>query len=207
MTIRLLLVDDHEIVREGLRTMLHEEEDIQVIGEAQNGKQAITLFQNLNPDVVLMDLAMPDMDGVEVTRRLIAQFPDAKILILTSYPEESRVREAVGAGVIGYLMKNILRTELTNAIRSAARGLSTFAGEVQRQLLDSKPQHNPFQILTERETDVLRLLAHGLSNKQIASTLSITEGTVKGYVSAILVKLEVDDRTQAALFAVKHGLT
>jgi len=205
----MLIADDHEIVREGLRTFLSEEPDVEVVGEAANGAEAVTLASRLHPDVVLMDLLMPEMDGIEATRRCRAASPSSQVLVLTSFSEDHKVREAIQAGAIGYLLKDVLKTELLQAIRSAAQGLPTLHPEAQRQLMRQvvAPQEpSPFEALTERERDVLRCIAQGNSNKEIAALLRLTEGTVKGYVSSILLKLDVADRTQAALYAVKHGL-
>ena len=207
--IRMLIADDHEIVREGLRTFLSEEPDIEVLGEAVNGAEAVTLAARLHPDVVLMDLLMPEMDGIAATRRLLEVSPSSQVLVLTSFSENHKVREAIQAGAIGYLLKDVLRTELLQAIRAAAQGQPTLHPEAQRQLMRqvvAPPETSPFEGLTERERDVLRCIAQGQSNKEIAACLHLTEGTVKGYVSAILLNLDVADRTQAALYAVRHSL-
>jgi NarL family two-component system response regulator LiaR len=188
---------------------LTEEADIEVVGEAGNGAEAVELATALRPDVVLMDLMMPDLDGIQATRHIRAAGIDARILILTSFADERMVREAVQAGALGYLLKDVLKPELLRAIHAAAMGKPTLHPEAQRLLMQqvaSPAEPSPFQDLTERERDVLRLIAQGYSNKEIGVTLHLTEGTVKGYVSAILVKLHVADRTQAALFAVKHGM-
>jgi NarL family two-component system response regulator LiaR len=205
----MLIADDHEIVREGLRTFLSEEPDIEVLGEATNGAEAVTLAARLRPDVVLMDLVMPEMEGIEATRRLLEVSPSSQVLVLTSFSENHKVREAIQAGAIGYLLKDVLRTELLQAIRAAAQGQPTLHPEAQRQLMRqvvAPPETSPFEGLTERERDVLRCIAQGRSNKEIAAFLHLTEGTVKGYVSAILLKLDVADRTQAALYAVRNRL-
>jgi NarL family two-component system response regulator LiaR len=207
--IRVLLVDDHEIVREGLRTLLAEEPEIAVVGEAANGVEALALAADLRPDVALMDLMMPQMDGIEATRQLRTACPSCQVLVLTSFSDDRKVREAIQAGAIGYLLKDVLRPELLRALRAAAQGSPTLHPEAQRRLMQqvtSPPPPSPFAELTGREQDVLRLIARGQSNKEIAASLHLTEGTVKGYVSAILVKLDVSDRTQAALYAVRHGL-
>jgi NarL family two-component system response regulator LiaR len=205
----MLIADDHEIVREGLRTFLSEEPDIEVLGEAVNGAEAVMLAARLRPDVVLMDLLMPEMDGIAATRRLLEVSPSSQVLVLTSFSENHKVREAIQAGAIGYLLKDVLRTELLQAIRAAAQGQPTLHPEAQRQLMRqvvAPPETSPFEGLTERERDVLRCIAQGRSNKEIAALLRLTEGTVKGYVSAILLKLDVADRTQAALYAVRNGM-
>ncbi len=207
--IRVLIVDDHEIVREGLETLLAEEDTIKVVGQAVNGAEAVDLAANLRPDVILMDLVMPELDGIEATRRIRRTGGASQILVLTSFADDQKVREAIEAGAIGYLLKDILKADLLRAIQTAAQGKPTLHPEAQSYLMrqvtvpsPSLPKPN----LTERELDVLRLIAQGQSNKEIAATLHLTEGTIKGYVSAILAKLGVADRTQAALYAVKHGL-
>lgn len=207
--IPVLIVDDHAIVREGLRTLLEEEPTIQVVGEATNGLEGVQQAQALKPRVVLMDLVMPELDGLEATRRIKQTVSDCQVLVLTSFAEDEKVREAIQSGAIGYLLKDVLKPELLKAIHAAAAGQPTLHPEAQRHLMrqvSTPGEPSLLPTLTERETDVLRLIARGLSNREIASTLFLTEGTVKGYVSAILAKLEVNDRTQAALYAVKHKL-
>ncbi|MCL4868750.1 MAG: response regulator transcription factor [Anaerolineae bacterium] len=207
--IRLLIVDDHAIVREGLRTLLEEEPSITVVGEASNGQVGLHQAQTLKPDVVLMDLVMPDMDGLEATRRIKQTVADCQVLVLTSFAEDEKVRQAIQFGAIGYLLKDVLKPELVRAVHAAAAGQPTLHPEAQRHLIrqvTAPTEPSLLPTLTERETDVLRLIAQGLSNREIAHTLHLTEGTVKGYVSAILAKLDVNDRTQAALYAVKHHL-
>ncbi len=206
LPIRVLIVDDHAIVREGLRTLLSEEAEIEVVGEAANGHEAIKLVATRRPNVVLMDLVMPEVDGIEAIRRIHQRDQACQILVLTSFSEDQRVHDAIQAGAIGYLLKDILKSELLRAIHAAMRGDPTLHIEAQRALIRQTMPTSPFQALTERELDVLRLIAQGKSNREIAHTLHLTEGTVKGYVSTILAKLEVDDRTQAALYAIKHGL-
>jgi two-component system, NarL family, response regulator LiaR len=207
--IHILIVDDHEIVREGLQTLLSEEPDINVVGLAANGAEAIKLAESLQPEVVLMDLVMPVMDGITAARAIRESQPDIQVIILTSFFEDEQVRLAVQAGVIGYLMKDILKPDLLRAIRAASRGEPALDAEAQRALMRHSmhsaevPTHST---LTQREFEVLKLLAQGYSNKQIGAALHLTEGTVKVYVSTILHKLDVEDRTQAALYAVKHGL-
>ncbi|HYN87952.1 MAG TPA: response regulator transcription factor [Ardenticatenaceae bacterium] len=207
--VRVLIVDDHEIVREGLQTLLEEEPGVNVVGMATNGAEALRLAAALRPDVILMDLLMPEMDGIEATRRIRALSPTSQVLVLTSFAGDQHVRDAVGAGALGYLLKDVLKPDLLQAIRSAALGQPTLHPEAQRQLMrqvSDVPASGPLADLTQREREVLRLIAAGRSNKEIAATLHLTEGTVKGYVSAILAKLGVADRTQAALYAVRHGL-
>lgn len=203
--IRLMLVDDHEIVREGLRTLLDQEEDLEVVGEAEDGESAVRLAAELHPDVVLMDVMMPGMGGIEATRRLLAlPSPPAppRVLMLTSLAEEAAIREAVASGAMGYLMKDVSKIELVRAVRDAARDRPTLHPEAQRILM-KRPEKSPLDDLTPRERSVLDLVAEGKSNRQIANRLGLTEGTVKGYVSILLDKLGVQDRTQAALLAVR----
>lgn len=207
--IKVMIVDDHAIVREGLTMLLGEETDIKVVGEARDGLDALTRINHLQPDVVLMDLVMPEMDGIAATAQIRQKYPDCQVLVLTSFAEDQRVPDAIQAGAVGYLLKDVLKADLLRAIHAAARGEPTLHPEAQRQLMQqviSPPTPNLLETLTEREMDVLRLIAQGHSNKEIAVTLYLTEGTVKGYVSTILGKLQVADRTQAALYAVKHGV-
>jgi DNA-binding NarL/FixJ family response regulator len=207
--IRVLIVDDHEIVREGLQTLLAEESELEVSGLAADGASALSLAEAVRPDVVLMDLVMPGMDGIETIRRMQQTCPSCRVLVLTSFAENQRVRDAIQAGAIGYLLKDVLKTELLQAIRNAAQGKPTLHPEVQQNLIRqiaAPAEEAPHQRLTFRERDILRLIAQGRSNKEIAASLHLTEGTVKGYVSAIFDKLGVADRTQAALYAVKHNL-
>jgi DNA-binding NarL/FixJ family response regulator len=206
-TVRVLIVDDHEIVREGLQTLLSEEPDVEVVGLAADGSHALRLATDLRPDVVLMDLVMPEMDGIEATRRIRAAHSSCQVLVLTSFADDHRVRDAIQAGAIGYLLKDVLKPDLLRAIHQAAQGKSTLHPEAQQVLVRHATRAPaPHDDLTEREVSVLRLIASGRSNKEIAADLHLTEGTVKGYVSTILAKLGVSDRTQAALYAVKHGL-
>ena len=211
--IRLLLVDDHAIVREGLRMLLGEVPDLELVGEAKDGPEAVTTAAALRPDVILLDLMLPGLNGIEVTRRILAQQPDCRIIVLTSFADDQNVLAAMQAGAAGYLLKDVLQADLVKAIHQAAQGEPALHPEAQRKLVEhlTRPQPAPsdeadLAQLTEREQDVLKLIARGLSNRQIAEALHITEGTVKGHVSNILSKLHLQDRTQAALFAVRHGL-
>lgn len=207
--LRILIADDHEIVREGLRTLLSEEAQIDVVGEAANGREAVAFACRLRPDVILMDLVMPEMSGIEAIKSLREQGVESRIVILTSFVDNTHVREALQAGAIGYLMKDILKEDLLRAIRDAALGEPTLHAEAQKHLIRQVTTPAPpsrIEDLSDREREVLTLITRGNSNKEIAAALRITEGTVKGYVSSILSKLEVADRTQAALYAVKNGV-
>ncbi len=206
--IRVLVVDDHEIVREGMKLLLSEEADLELIGEAASAQEALKQAEILHPDVVLMDLMLPDSNGIEVTKQLKQRYPNTQVIILTgSFGDELRVREALQAGAIGYLLKDVLRSDLVAAIKRAASGKTTLHPEAQEQLMQVMVEEKaPHLDLTEREIDVLKLIGQGNSNKKIAVLLDLSEGTVKGYVSTILDKLGLADRTQAALYAVKHGL-
>ena len=208
--IRVLIVDDHEIVREGLQILLSEETDFEVVGMAGDSESALALATLHKPDVVLMDIVLPGLDGIETTRRVLSVNPSTRVLVLTSYSDDQRVRNAIQAGAIGYLLKDVLKPELLTAIRSAAEGKPALHPDAQkflmRQITGADGEVPPHTLLTTREFDILRLIAEGKSNKEIALNLHLTEGTVKGYVSTIFDKLGVADRTQAALYAVEHGL-
>ena len=206
--VRVLIADDHQVVREGLQMILAESDgEIIVVGEASDGDEAVRVAKAVNPDVVLMDLSMPRVDGLEATRRLREAGVSSRVLILTSFADGEGVRDAVRAGVTGYLMKDVLKGELLTAIRLAADGVPTLHPRAQQHLMRgiAEPETpSPFGALTPRERDVLALLAQGESNKRIAAALNLSIGTVKGYVSAIFEKLGVEDRTQAALLVAKH---
>ncbi len=207
--IRIMIVDDHEIVREGLRTLLGEVLDLLVVGEAGNGVQALALAPQLEPEVILMDIVMPEMNGIETVRELKKRGVTAGVLMLSSFIEERYVRDAIEAGALGYLLKDASKGDLVRAIRGARENLPALHPEAQRILINrvtAPPAPSPLDQLTPREKAVLELVAKGRSNKQVAGALHLSEGTVKGYVSAILSKLEVGDRTQAALLAVREGL-
>jgi len=208
--VRVLIADDHQVVREGLQMILADSDgEIVVVGEASDGDDAVRLAASLKPDVVLMDLSMPRVDGLEATRRMRDAGLESRVLILTSFAEGEGVRDAVRAGVTGYLMKDVLKAELLAAIRLAADGVPTLHPRAQQHLMRgiAEPETpSPFGALTPRERDVLALLARGDSNKRIAASLNLSIGTVKGYVSAIFEKLGVEDRTQAALLAAKHDV-
>jgi DNA-binding NarL/FixJ family response regulator len=207
MAIRLLIADDHAVVRQGLKMFLGLDDEISVVGEAADGQQAVELSHQLKPDVVLMDLLMPVMDGIAATAAIREELPDVEVIAFTSVLEESSVVGAVKAGAIGYVLKDAEADELSRVIKAAAAGQVQLAPEAaQRLLREVRSSEQPTVPLSERETDVLRLLASGLANKEIARTLSIGEQTVKTHVSSILGKLGVQSRTQAALYAQRTGL-
>jgi DNA-binding NarL/FixJ family response regulator len=206
MPIKILVVDDHSVVRQGLRMFLSLDPELEVIGEASNGQEAINLVKTLHPDVVLMDLLMPVMDGITATQKIRQEYPDSEVIALTSVLEDASVVNAVRAGAIGYLLKDTQADELCRAIKAAAAGqvqLSPRAAE--RLMREIRAPESP-EKLTDRETEVLRLVALGKANKEIASEMHISETTVKTHVSNILMKLGVPSRTQAALYAVRIGL-
>jgi two-component system, NarL family, response regulator LiaR len=204
--IRLLLVDDHVVVRQGLRMVLSLEPDLEIIGEANNGQEALGLVKKLNPQVVLMDLLMPVMDGVSAIRAIKKEYPDIEVVALTSVLEDRLVIDAVEAGAAGYLLKESGPEELIEAIRAAAKGEVRLHPKAQKRLIKEVRTPEMRESLTERETETLRLIARGMSNKEIAEELSVSEVTVKTHVSSILSKLNLQSRTQAALFALKEGL-
>lgn len=212
--IRLLVADDHAIVREGLNSILRSVGGIEVVGEARNGLEAVSKAADLLPDVVLMDIRMADMDGVEATRRLRAITPSARVIILTNYDEDELVFNSIRAGASGYLLKEVGVEELVTAIRSVAQGYSLIYPSVARRVLDefgglrrdAGDHEEAFEDLTQREREVLNLIAQGRANKEIAAQLCISEKTVKTHVSNILSKLQMTDRTQAALYALRHNL-
>jgi len=206
MTIRLLLVDDHAVVRQGLRMFLSLDSDFEIVGEAADGNAALKLARELQPDVVLMDLLMPGMDGIEATGILRREMPDIEVIALTSVLEDSSVVGAIRAGAIGYLLKDTEANELIRSIKAAAEGQVQLSPQAAARLMREVRAPESPEALTERETEVLRLLAQGHSNKEIARDLSIGEKTVKTHVSSILGKLNVSSRTQAALYAVRIGL-
>jgi two-component system, NarL family, response regulator LiaR len=206
-TIRLVIVDDHPMVREGLKLLISDEDGFEIIGEASDGAMALEVAAQLCPDVVLMDVMMPKLNGIEATRHLRQRCPKTRVIVLTSsLGDNLRVNEALKAGAIGYLLKDIQKADLLRAIRNAAEGRTTLHPEAQAELVRQLSEKYPHHELTERELDVLKLIGQGKSNKKIAVALELTEGTVKGYVSTVLDKLNVADRTQAALYAVEHKL-
>ncbi len=206
MPIRILLVDDHAVVRQGLKMFLGLDADLEVAGEAENGEEAIRLTRSLQPDVVLMDLLMPVMDGITAIGHIRREFPDTEVIALTSVLEDEAVMKAMRAGAIGYLLKDTQAEELRRAIKAAAAGQVQLSPQAAARLLREVRVPDSPEKLTERETDVLRLLALGRANKEIALELNVSEKTVKTHVSSILRKLDVPSRTQAALYAVRIGL-
>ncbi|NYE05176.1 DNA-binding NarL/FixJ family response regulator [Bacillus niacini] len=211
MGIRILITDDHHVVRRGLAFFLKTQKDIEIIGEAGNGREAVELTRTLKPDLVLMDLVMPEMDGIQATKIIKTEMPEIKILMLTSFSDQDHVIPALEAGASGYQLKDIEPDELIDCIRKIMSGENQLHPKATSHLLANlsnkeNKERNLLEQLTKRELDVLKEIAKGKSNKEIASTLFITEKTVKTHVSNLLAKLEVADRTQAALFAVKNQL-
>lgn len=206
MSIRILIVDDHSVVRKGLRTFLGLDPEFEIIGEASDGQEAVQLAGQLKPDVVLMDLLMPKMDGITAIGHIRRDLPDTEVIALTSVLEDSKVVGAVRAGAIGYLLKDTEADELCRAIKAAAAGQVQLSPQAAATLMREVRAPESPEPLSERETDVLRLLAQGNSNKEIAQALVLSEKTVKTHVSNILGKLSVPSRTQAALYAVRIGL-
>jgi len=206
MTIRILLVDDHSVVRRGLRSFLKYDPELEVVGEAADGAQALSLAQELKPDVVLMDLVMPVMDGIAATAAIRRALPETEVLALTSVLEDASVVGAVRAGAIGYLLKDTQAKALCQAIKAAAAGQVQLTPKAAARLMQAVSAPESPEALTERETEVLRLLAQGQSNKQIAHNLHNTEQTIKAHVSKIFSKLGVQSRTQATLYAIRIGL-
>lgn len=209
--ITVLIVDDHAVVRHGIRALLEAEGDFTVVGEVASGGEAVLLAADLAPDVVLMDLLMPEMDGVEATRLLKQRSPRSQVIVLTSYHEDEHIFPAIRAGALSYLLKGVGLEELTEAVRKAARGEATLHPNVAARLVQelkgaSQETARLYTTLSEREREVLRLIAEGLSNAQIAGRLVISERTVKSHVNNILGKLHLVDRTQAAIFAWRQGI-
>lgn len=207
--IRVLIADDHRVVRQGLRGFLETYPDIQIVGEAENGLQAVELTRKHVPNVVLMDLLMPEMDGIQAINQIMTFSPTTRIIVLTSYTEDEHLFPAMRAGALGYLLKDIEPEELVGAIHAAVRGQATLHPDVAARLvrdIDKQSQENLLSELSERELEVLRLIARGLTNREIADKLVIAEGTVKSHVSNILSKLHLAHRTQAALYALNQKL-
>jgi NarL family two-component system response regulator LiaR len=206
-TIRVMLVDDHNVVRSGLATFLRAYEDLELVGQARNGLEAVNVCHRNKPDVILMDLMMPEMDGIAATRAILADYPDIKIIAMTSFEEEELVQGVLAAGAISYLLKNVTSDELAAAIRAASLGKSTLSPEAARVLVQAtRPAEQPLYDLTEREKEVLDLVVQGQSNQQIAEALVISVATVKAHVSSILSKLQVSSRAEAITYAIKHKL-
>jgi DNA-binding NarL/FixJ family response regulator len=209
MGIRLLIADDHKVVRRGLHFFLTTQKDFEIVGEAVNGAEAVQMAKKLNPDVILMDLSMPVMNGVDATKEIRTFNELVKIIILTSYADQDHVIPAIQAGATGYQLKDVEPDELVHTIRDVLRGESKLHPKVTSHVMSHLMQKNQMEIvtpLTNRENDVLKEIAKGKSNKEIAASLYITEKTVKTHVSNILSKLSLADRTQVALYAVKNGL-
>jgi two-component system, NarL family, response regulator LiaR len=209
--ISILVVDDHTIVRQGLCTLLELFDDLQVVGDAQNGKVALEMIARFHPEVVLMDLVMPEMDGIAATRQISERYPATKVIALTSFIEDEKVIHAIQAGAFGYLLKDVSPNDLVEAIRATSRGEACLHPDVARKLmkqvaaLPAQP-HAPVNDLTQREVEVLGLIARGMSNREIAAQLVLSEKTVKTHVSSLLSKLNLEARTQLAIYAIKHGL-
>jgi two-component system, NarL family, response regulator LiaR len=206
MKVRLLITDDHDVVRQGLRLYLRRDPEIEVVGEAADGEEAVEFARSLKPDVVLMDLLMPRMDGIAATEAIRAELPEVEVVALTSVLEDAAVTGAIRAGAIGYLLKDTKAEELCRAIKGAAAGQVQLAPEAAARLMrEVRVPENP-EKLTERETEILKRVARGQANKEIARDLFVEERTVKSHVTSILRKLGVKSRTQAALLAVRNGL-
>jgi NarL family two-component system response regulator LiaR len=209
--IKVMIVDDHGIVRQGLRTYLDLLEDITIVAEAENGLDALEKVKQFNPDIVLMDLVMPEMDGIEATQKISGSYPDVKVIVLTSFTEDEKVFSAIKAGAVGYLLKDISPPDLAKAIQAVHKGETHLHPDITRKLMNqfvspkSESETTPDD-LTPREMEVLQLVAHGLSNKELAKKLTISAKTVKTHLSSIFSKLHVSDRTQAAIYALKHNL-
>ena len=199
--ITILTADDHPLIRDGLAAVLRAESGLQVVAEAANGEEAIEAYERLRPDIVLMDLRMPVMDGLAATRAILADDPNARIIVLTTYDGDEDIHRALAAGARGYLLKDMMRTELLNVIRAVHRGQRGIPAPIAARLAE----HTPRIGLTPRELEVLDLVAHGLTNAQVAERIGRTEGTVKVHLKNILQKLEVKDRTEAVTSALRRG--
>jgi len=214
-SIRLLIVDDQRLMREGLRTLLELEGGFEIVGEGTNGQAALDAYAELKPDVVLMDIRMPGMDGVEATRRLCARWPDARVIILTTFDDDANVFEGLRAGAVGYLLKDLSGQELANAVRTVYKGGALIEPTVAKRVMAEFARLHPParsidnglpEPLSERELEILKLISNGLSNREIGNKLGLSEGTVKNYVTNVLQKIGVRDRTQAALRGRELGL-
>ncbi len=205
--IQVMLVDDHNVVRSGLATFLRAYDDLELVTEAKNGLEAVKLCHEKVPDVILMDLMMPEMDGIAATRAILAEYPEIKIIAMTSFEDEELVQGVLAAGAISYLLKNVTSDELAKAIREAASGRSTLSPEAARVLVQAtRPTKQPLFDLTEREREILNLVVQGNSNQQIAEVLVISLATVKAHISSILSKLQVSSRAEASAYALKHKI-
>jgi len=207
--ISVLIVDDHPVVRQGLHSFLQLQDDLEIVGEAADGLEAVEKVDELLPDVVLMDLVMPKVDGIAAIRRITALSPSTRVLVLTSFSDDDKVFSAIKAGALGYLMKDSSPADLAEAIRAVYRGEPSLDPEIAKKLMDQLSKGEEViaeEDLTTREKDVLRLIARGNSNKEIAASLNISEKTVKNHVTNILQKLHLSDRTQAALYAVRRRM-
>jgi two-component system, NarL family, response regulator LiaR len=205
--IRVMLVDDHNVVRSGLATFLRAYEDLELVGEAKNGLEALALCRQKKPEVILMDLMMPEMDGIAATRAILQECPETKIIAMTSFEDEKLVQGVLAAGAMSYLLKNVTADELARAIRDAASGRSTLAPEAARVLVQAtRPAQQPAGDLTERELEVLKRVVQGHSNQQIADAMVISLATVKAHISSILAKLQVSSRAEASAYALKHKI-
>jgi DNA-binding NarL/FixJ family response regulator len=202
MQIRILTVDDHPILRDGISALLEAQQDMQLVGQASNGREALECYRRLRPDVTLMDLRMPDMNGIEAIVAIRAEFPHARIIVLTTYAGDAQAATALKAGASGYLLKNMVRKELTETIRAVHAGKRRIPPEIAVEIAE----HVADDALTEREVAVLQRVAAGKSNKVIAAELDIAEGTVKTHMKSILPKLDAADRTHAVMIALKRGI-
>ena len=200
--IRILTVDDHQLLREGIAAVLESQEDMKLVAQASNGREAVDNFRRLRPDVTLMDLRMPDMSGIEAITEIRGEFPDARIVVLTTYAGDAQAAAALKAGAAGYLLKNLVRKELLETIRAVHSGKRRVPPEIATEIAE----HVADDALTARELDVLRRVAAGKSNKLIAAELDISEGTVKTHMKSILPKLDAADRTHAVMIALKRGI-
>ena len=200
--IRVMAVDDHPLLREGIAALIGSEDDMELIGEASNGREALDLFRKHQPDITLMDLQMPEMNGIDAIGAIRGEFPDARIIILTTHPGDVQVSRALKAGARGYLLKGMLRKELLETIRAVHAGQKRLSGEAAAEIAE----HVADNSLTPREIDVLRLVAAGNANKEIGAQLSLTEVTIKSHVKNILAKLGANDRTHAVTIALKRGI-
>lgn len=206
-SVRVLVVDDHHMVRKGLAAILKSNPDLHLVGEASNGEEALSVFDEVKPDVVLMDLLMPKLDGVAVTREILKRSPDTRVIALTSYQDKELVQSALQAGATGYLLKNVTGEDLAQAIRNAYDGKTTLAPEATEVLIQATFEDpDPGEDLTPREREVLKLLADGLTNPEIAKSLSISRTTARAHVSHILGKLQVSNRSEAVALALRQKL-